>query len=144
MGSFPDSRTFLGILWIFLAFLHVIGDFRGSFSKAFSKYGGKLYTISSFFFFFFLEWLNISCMFSWATWAYSFAERYGVGWLYCSLMESLNAAGIAQMKPDFFCQSWGSLQILCCLTMVGNLWFPQQRSCMVAIRHHAICTDLMF
>lgn len=140
---FRTAELFMAYYEFFWLFCMSLVILEAAFQRHFPNMGEN-YTLFHLFFFFFLEWLNISCMFSWATWAYSFAERYGVGWLYCSLMESLNAAGIAQMKPDFFCQSWGSLQILCCLTMVGNLWFPQQRSCMVAIRHHAICTDLMF
>lgn len=68
------QQNFCWHFWVFLGFLLVNGNFRGSFSKQISKYGRKLSTIPSFSFF---KWMSLAYMFSWVLWFYIVVERDG-------------------------------------------------------------------
>lgn len=136
---FLTAELFLAYYEIFQLFCMSLVILEAAFQRYFPN-RGECYRL-----FLFLEWLNIWGMFSWITWAYSFAVRYGVGWLYTFAHRVSQCCRHGTDEACFFlCQSWGSLQFLCCLTMVVNLQFPQQRSCTLAFHHHAVCTGFVF
>lgn len=141
---FLTAELFMAYYEFFWLFCMSLVILEAAFQRHFPNMGENYTLFHLFFFFLFgmVEYLmhvqlgNMGLLFCWEVW----------GGL--TLLFAHGVSKCCRHSTDeawfLLCQSWGSLQILCCLTMVGNLWFPQQRSCMVAIRHHAICTDLMF